>query len=175
MCGDGSSSTTTATFFISSRKRGGISSSAASDELAEIAARVIATPAPSYARRLRGPERAAVVVAVVADDALLAERLRLADAAAVQDQRVGRPRPLRRRHRSAELLLDDLGIVRPRDADPVRDAQHVPIDRQSGDAERVAEHDVRRLAADARQLDERVHRRRHLAAVSLDERRSPCR
>ena len=50
------------------------------------------------------------------------------------------------------------------------DAQDVPIDRQSGDAERVAEHDVRRLAADAGQLDERLHRRRHLAAVAFDER-----
>ena len=74
------------------------------------------------------------------------------------------------RHRAAQLLLDDDRIVGFGDADAVRHAQHVPVDRQARDAERVAEHDVRRLAADARQLDERVHVGRHLAAVVLDER-----
>ena len=38
-----------------------------------------------------------------------------------------------------------------RDADPIRDAQHVAIDRQTRHAKRVAEDDVRGLAADARQ------------------------
>ena len=50
------------------------------------------------------------------------------------------------------------------------DAQHVAVDRQAGNAERVAEDDVRRLAPDAGQLDERLHRVRHLAAVLVDER-----
>ena len=52
-------------------------------------------------------------------------------------------------------------------ARPMRfgDAQHVAIDRQPRHAERVAEHDVGGLAADARQLDQRVHVGRHLAAV----------
>ena len=63
-----------------------------------------------------------------------------------------------------------IGIVTFRDADAVRDPQHVTVDRQPRDAERMPEHDVRGLAADAGQLDERVHVRRHLAAVMLDER-----
>ena len=50
------------------------------------------------------------------------------------------------------------------------DAQDVAIDRQAGNAQRMAEHDVRRLASDARELDERLHRVRHFAAVVLDER-----
>ena len=37
-----------------------------------------------------------------------------------------------------------------------------------GDAERVPEHHVRGLAADAGELDERLHRRGDLAAVVLD-------
>ena len=62
-----------------------------------------------------------------------------------------------------------------RDADPVRDAQHVAIDRQPGHAERVAEDDVGGLAADAGQLRELLHRRRDLAAVLLARPRPPCR
>jgi hypothetical protein len=49
----------------------------------------------------------------------------------------------------AELLLDRHRVVALGDADAVGDAQHVPIDRQAGHAERVAEHDVGRLAPDA--------------------------
>ena len=62
------------------------------------------------------------------------------------------------------------GIVAFGDADAVRHPQHVPIDREPGHAERVTEHDVRGLAADAGQLGERVHVGRHLAAVLFDER-----
>jgi hypothetical protein len=88
----------------------------------------------------------------------------------VQDQRVGCACPARLRQGRGQLLLDGLGIVRRRDAQAVGDAQHVAIDGQARHAEGVAEHDVGRLAADARQLDERVHRRRHLAVVAFDER-----
>ena len=83
---------------------------------------------------------------------MLAQRTRLADAAAVKDQRVGGDGPFRGRHRRAQLLLDDLRIVPRRDPDPVRHAEHVAIDGQSWHAEGMAEHDVRGLAADAGQL-----------------------
>ena len=55
------------------------------------------------------------------------------------------------------------------DADAVRHAQHVPIDRQARHAERVPEHDVRRLAADAGQLEQGGHVGRHLAADAADQ------
>ena len=58
--------------------------------------------------------------------------------------------PLRRRHARAQLLFDDFRIVGRRDADAVRHAQHMPIDREAGHAERMAEYDVGGLAADAR-------------------------
>src|SRR5262245_59080524 len=51
------------------------------------------------------------VDAVVAHGALIAERFRLADPAAVQDQRVGRARPVAPGQHAAELLLDDNRIV----------------------------------------------------------------
>ena len=69
----------------------------------------------------------------------------------MEDQRVGGDRPFLLRQRGAQLLLDDYGVVALRDADAVGDAQHVAIDGQAGDAERMAEDDVRRLAADAGQ------------------------
>ena len=55
------------------------------------------------------------------------------------------------------------------------DAEHVPIDGQPGHAERVAEHDIRRLATDAGQLVERLHVGRHLAAVIVRRAPGPCR
>ncbi len=72
-------------------------------------------------------------------------------------------------HGRAQLLLDDLGIVGPGDADPVGDAKDMPIDGKPRHAERVAEDDVGGLASDARQFDQRVHRARHLAAMGLDD------
>ena len=49
---------------------------------------------------------------------------------------------------------------------PMRfDTQHVAIDGQPGHAERMAQHDVGGLAADARQLERALHVGRHLAAV----------
>ena len=126
--------------------------------------------APGAARRSRiAPDHVLVVIAIVLHRALVAERLRLADPAAVQDQRVGGAGPSFRRQRGAQLLFDDFGIVRLGDADAVRHAQHVPIDRQPRDAERVPEHDVRRLAADAGQREQRRHVGRHLALMLLHE------
>lgn len=88
----------------------------------------------------------------------------------MQDQRIGRERPLLVWKRRRELLLHEDGIVGPGDADPVRDPQHVAIDRQTRNAERVAENDVGRLPPDAGQFDQGVHPRRDFARVALDER-----
>jgi len=51
------------------------------------------------------------VIAVVAHDALVAQRLGAADAAAVENQRVGRADPLLGRQRSHQLLLDGDRVV----------------------------------------------------------------
>ena len=76
-----------------------------------------------------------VIQAVLPNRTPIAERLGLADAPAVQDERVGGPRPSFGRHYRAKLLLDGFWIIRLGDADPIRHAQHVPIDRKPGDAE----------------------------------------
>ncbi len=122
------------------------------------------------ARAAFAGDHEAVVVALVANETLIAQRFRTADAAAVQNQRVGGSRPPFRRHRLAQLLFDDDRIVRFGDADAIRDAEDMPIHRQSRNAERVPEHHVRGLAPDTRQRDQRLHRRRHLAVVRFDER-----
>ena len=66
-----------------------------------------------------------IVVTFLADRAPVALRPRLADTTAVKDQRVGCARPARFRHRGAELLFDDCGVIRLRDPDSVRDAEHM--------------------------------------------------
>ena len=111
-----------------------------------------------------------VVVAVGLHRAPVAQRARLADAPAVQDQRVGgarsSPGAARRAHSCCSTTS---GSSRRGEPDAVRHAQHVAVDGQAGHAERVAEDDVRGLAADARQRHERLHARRHLAPVLRDE------
>jgi len=87
----------------------------------------------------------------------------------VKNQGVGRSRPFLRRHRGAELLFDDLRFVRLGNADPVRDAKDVAIHGQARDAKRMAEHDVGRLSADARELDQFVHGGWDLAVMFVDD------
>ena len=119
---------------------------------------------------LRTADRGFVIVALVADRTLLAQRAWFADPAAVQDQRVGGDGPFGRRHRRAQLLFDDFRIVAARDPDAVGDPEHVAIHRQAGHAERVAEHDVGGLAADAGKLDQGVHRGGNLALMAFHHR-----
>ena len=61
-------------------------------------------------------------------------------------------RPFVLRPQRAQLALDLDRIVASHETDPVRDAQHVTIDWQTGHTERMAQHDVCRLAPYARQL-----------------------
>ena len=60
---------------------------------------------------------------------MVAQRLRLADAAAVKNLDVGSERPHFLRQRGAELLFDLHGVITLGDADAIRNAQHMPIDR----------------------------------------------
>ena len=107
---------------------------------------------PELAGLVWNPVRIAEV-AIRTDVASRAERLRPADAAAMQDQRVRRARPSLGRQQFAELPPRP-SPDRPCFTRPMRLAtrKHVAIDRQARDAQRVAEHDVRGLAADAGQL-----------------------
>src|ERR1051325_8123780 len=156
-------------FFIASRKRRGIEASASATCFSNRArcTGVLACRTPRLDLARAGDD-VMVVVAVVADDALVAERRRRTDAPSMQDERVRRAGPALLRQRATQLLLDSHGVVAFGDADPVRDAEDVTVDGQARHAERMAEDDVRGLAADARQLDERVHAGRHRAAMLLD-------
>src|SRR5712692_3618682 len=127
--GDGSSSTTIAMFCIVRRNRRGIEASASATSCSNF---FRSTRWGRLLFLLRLFRRLAVarpgddepdVIAVLAHGALVAQRLRAADAAAVENQRVGGARPPRLRHRRAELRLDDDGIVALGDSDPVGHAE----------------------------------------------------
>ena len=78
--------------------------------------------------------------------------------------------PVGARNKFLQRDLDFLRRLFRRQTKPPGQSPHVRIDDDAlVDAERVAEHDVGRLAPHPGQGDERIHRRRHLAAVRLDE------
>ena len=158
---DGSSSTTIAMFVIASRNRRGIAGERVSDEALErcvdprrfafASLRLPCAVAPCRAvrRALSGSVEVVAHRRCTAHWSQSGLGLQMRRPCRISVSDVARP-PLGRQ-RAAQLLLDDVRVVGLGDADPVRHAQHVPIDRQPGHAERVAEHDVRRLAADAGQ------------------------
>src|SRR5690349_665460 len=91
----GSSSTTTARLVISRRKRAGISSIASATSFSNCARVTV-----SFLRH-HEPK----IIAIVADRTLVAERLRLADAPAVEDLHIRRERPHLLRQPLAQLLF----------------------------------------------------------------------
>src|SRR5690606_24298383 len=94
---------------------------------------------------------------------------RLAGVAAVQDQPMMRVAPERLRNTLLQPCLDLFGGLARGETRAVGDAEHVRVDRESLLPECAVEHDVRRLAADSRQPDQRLAVGRHLAAVLGDE------
>ena len=95
---------------------------------------------------------------------------RVADLAAVEDEQVGGARPALGGHERHELLLDLDRVVALRDAQAVRDPQDVRVDGDAlRDVVRVAQHDVRGLAADAGELHERGQLAWDFAAVLVGE------
>src|SRR5512147_681959 len=140
-------------FVISRRKRFGMSAIASATSSSNLAR--VTLLVPSSADRLRSAsDHQPEVVAIAAHGTLIAQRLWLADAAAMQDLHVGGDRPHLSRQRTAQLILDLDRIVPLGDADPVRHAQDVTIHREAWDTESMAEDHVCRLAADARQAGE---------------------
>src|SRR5205085_4714180 len=65
----------------------------------------------------------AVVVAVIADVAHLAQRLRVADPSSMENQRIGGLGPFRWRQLFSQLLFAEDGVVAFGDANPVGAAQ----------------------------------------------------
>src|SRR5207253_9685284 len=124
-------------FCISRRKRAGMSSIAS------------ATSCSNLFRFTGLLHHVLVIVTVVPDGALIAQRLRLADASAVKDLHVRRERPQLLWQTAAELLFHVDGVVAFRDPDAIGHTQDVAIDRQAGHAERMPEYDVGGLAPDA--------------------------
>lgn len=87
----------------------------------------------------------------------------------MQDEAVRGAGPTLRREQRTELCLDLDRVFAFGETDAIGDAQHVSVHRKPGNAERVSEDDVRRLASDTGQRRQRVHVRRHLPAVLLDQ------
>jgi len=87
----------------------------------------------------------------------------------MKDERIGRASPTIGRKDVRQLLLDNLGLVRLRDANSIGHPQDVSIDGQARNAERVTEHDICRFSANTRQLDQELHARGYFAVVFLDQ------
>src|SRR5205823_6280683 len=68
------------------------------------------------------------------------------------------------------LLLDLVRIGLPGPTQPAGEAAEVRVDGQPGDAERVAEHHVRRLPAHSGQRVQVLHAARYLAPVPVTQR-----
>ena len=85
------------------------------------------------------------------------------------DQQVGEHRPPGTGEQGGEVTLDPDGVGGPAEAEPFREAADVGVhDDPLVDPVRVPEDDIRRLPADPRQRDQRLHRTRQLAAVFLE-------
>jgi len=96
--------------------------------------------------------------------------LGFADGPTVKDEEVGDEGPFVPGNESAELLLDLVLFFTLRQSEPVGHPGDVSVHRDSlTEAEDISQHDVGRLAPDARQADELLHRSRHLTSVLLDQ------
>ena len=78
----------------------------------------------------------------------------------MQNERIGELRPFGGREQRAQLAFDLLGVVAVRQPDPAGDTQDVPVHWKPRDLERMPEHDVGGLPANARQRGQGVHLRR---------------
>lgn len=87
----------------------------------------------------------------------------------MEDHADAEPAPLRREQGSTEHALDPDWLGRPRQPESAAEPHHVRVDRQAGEPERDAAHDVGRLATDAGEALEILERLRDLAAKPLAE------
>ena len=87
----------------------------------------------------------------------------------MQDESQRQPRPFLLGHRRTDLTLDLLRVARRHQLQPIGEADHVRVDGKARLAKPRAENDVRRLTADARDLEKVVHVSRHLAVEQLHQ------
>jgi len=88
----------------------------------------------------------------------------------VPDEPVAEIQPVFLRQQFHQRDLDFFRRLFCRQTEPMRQSYHVRVHDDADDhVERIAENDVCRLAPDAVELDQFLHRARHLAAVTLDE------
>ena len=157
---DGSSSTTIARLFIASRKRRGIDASASATR------RSNRSRSTAWFR-----DDGVEVVAFVLHGALVAQRLRLADAAAVQDQGVGGARPPRlaaaRRTAAASTATASSPSAMPMRLRPRSTCRSTGSPGTPSAWPRTT---LAVLRPTPGSVDERVHVGRHVAAVFVDER-----
>ena len=96
--------------------------------------------------------------------------LGLADSATMEDEKVGNEGPFLSGNDATELLLNLVLLIALREAQPVGQSGDVGVHGDPlVDAERVAEHDVGRLAPDAGKYDQRLHGSGYLPAMLLDQ------
>ena len=101
-------------------------------------------------------------------------RLRLADAAAVKDERIGDDRPVIWWECRAQLLFNDRWVLSACDPEAIQNPQHVSVDWERGHAKSVAENDVRRLSPYPRQLHKITNRRGDVSRMPLDDDACHC-
>ena len=95
---------------------------------------------------------------------------RIATAAAMPDEPVAEQQPVFLRQKFHQREFDFFRRPFSNQPEPVRQSHCVRVHDDADDhVERIAEDDVRRLAPDAVELDQFLHRARHFAAVALDE------
>jgi len=95
---------------------------------------------------------------------------RVTAAAAMPDEPVAEQQPVFLRQKFHQREFDFFRRPLRDQPQPVRQSHRVRVHDDANDhVERVAEDDVRRLAPDAVELDQFLHRARHFAAVALDE------
>jgi len=82
---------------------------------------------------------------------------------------MGELRPGLRRHDRADVGFDDSGIGGVGEPDQAGEPPNVGVDRESGLAHGVAEHDVRGLAPDAGELQQALHRVGDFAVELFDD------
>ncbi len=83
--------------------------------------------------------------------------------------RCGKRAPVLAWNELDQVALDLHRILFLREAQPLRETADVRVDDDALGMPELCRHDVRRLPRDARELDELVERRRHLAVEIVDE------
>ena len=114
--------------------------------------------------------QAGEVRAVRPNLAAIAQRPWSADASAVEDQGVRGLRPPSRWQLRDKLNFRFLGVCGLDQSEAARDAKDVSINRECGNPEGMAEHDIGGLSSDTGEFHQRIHVRRYGSTMLVDKR-----